>query len=82
MLLPLGFAYLYYSNCEVIAMLLETDEGKKIPDAKHPSIFLMIVFWIMVGNIATIFLMLNTILMGAIILSIWLYHDWRERSLE
>ena len=79
-LLPIGFAYLYYSNIEIIAMLIET-EDKKEPEAKHPSVFLLIIFWIMVGNISTIFLMLNTILMGAIILSIWLYNDWRERSL-
>ena len=83
-LLPLGFAYLYYSNCEVIAMVLESDEsgGKKLPEAKHPNIFLIVVFWVMVGNVATIFLMLNTMLMGAVILSIFLYNDWKERSQE
>ena len=80
-LLPIGFAYLYYSNVEIIAMLLDSDD-KKAPEAKHPSLFLLIMFWIMVGNISTIFLMLNTILMGAVILTIWLYNDWRERSLE
>ena len=63
-LLPIGFAYLYYSNVEIIAMLIDTDD-KKEPEAKHPSVFLLIIFWIMVGNISTIFLMLNTILMGA-----------------
>lgn len=71
-LLPLGFAYLYYCNCEVISMLLD-ERAKPLPAAKHPSLFLMIVFWMMVGNVSMIFLLLNLLLLSTVAIGIWLH---------
>ena len=83
MVLPLGFVYLYYSNCEMLVMLGEEDERPKpLPDAKHPSTFLIIVFWIMVGNVVSIFLLLNLMLLSMCIIAVWLYFDWQERTAE
>ena len=79
--LPLGFIYLYYSNCEVLVMLVEEDT-KSQPAAKHPSLFLIIVFWLMVGNCAVIFLMLNLLLLCVGVIAVYLYNDWHERTAE